>query len=62
MTMYREKCKLTDGFQPENLEGSGINVVLNTSLFAILGAISLHHGGEVAGRVAREKILRRLLL
>ncbi|KAB5545480.1 ribonuclease-III-like-domain-containing protein [Coniochaeta sp. 2T2.1] len=47
---------------PENLEGSGINVVLNTSLLAIVGAISLQHGGEVAGRVAREKILRRLLV
>jgi len=33
---------------------------LNTTLLAIVGAISLQHGGEVAGRVAREKILRRL--
>jgi large subunit ribosomal protein L15 len=31
-------------------------------LLAIVGAISLQHGGEVAGRVAREKILRRLLI
>jgi large subunit ribosomal protein L15 len=47
--------------QPENLEGSGIAVVLNTTLFAIVGAISLQHGADVAGKVVREKILKRLL-
>jgi large subunit ribosomal protein L15 len=46
---------------PESLEKSGINVVLNTSLLAIIGAISLQRGGEVAGRIVRERILRRLL-
>lgn len=46
---------------PENLDGSGLTVVLNTTLFAIVGAISLQHGAEVAGRVAREKILKRLI-
>jgi dsRNA-specific ribonuclease len=46
--------------QPENLEGSGLTVVLNTTLFAIIGAISLQHGAEVAQQVVREKILRRL--
>jgi large subunit ribosomal protein L15 len=35
--------------------------VLNTSLLAIIGAISLQHGGEVAGKIVRERILRRLL-
>ncbi|KAL2142984.1 hypothetical protein VTI28DRAFT_443 [Corynascus sepedonium] len=45
---------------PENLEASGLTVVLNTSLFAIIGAISLQHGAEVAQQVVREKILRRL--
>jgi large subunit ribosomal protein L15 len=37
-----------------------LTVVLNTSLFAIIGAISLQHGAEVAQQVVREKILRRL--
>jgi large subunit ribosomal protein L15 len=46
--------------QPENLAGSGITVVLNTTLYAIIGAISLENGAEVASRVARERILRRL--
>ncbi|KAK4239552.1 ribonuclease-III-like-domain-containing protein [Achaetomium macrosporum] len=45
---------------PENLESSGLTVVLNTSLFAIIGAISLQHGAEVAQQVFRDKILRRL--
>ncbi|KAG7288467.1 hypothetical protein NEMBOFW57_004820 [Staphylotrichum longicolle] len=45
---------------PENLEASGLTPVLNTSLFAIIGAISLQHGAEAAQQVVREKILRRL--
>ncbi|KAK4160550.1 ribonuclease-III-like-domain-containing protein [Cladorrhinum sp. PSN259] len=45
---------------PENLEGSGLTVVLNTSVLAIIGAISIQHGAEVAQRVVRDKILRRL--
>ncbi|KAL2019165.1 hypothetical protein VTK56DRAFT_10037 [Thermocarpiscus australiensis] len=45
---------------PENLEVSGLTVVLNTALFAIIGAVSLQHGAEVAHRVVRDKILRRL--
>ncbi|KXX75563.1 Ribonuclease 3 [Madurella mycetomatis] len=45
---------------PENLQGSGLTVVLNTALFAIIGAISLQHGAAVAQRVVRDKILRRL--
>jgi len=45
---------------PENLESSGLTAVLNTSLFAIVGAISLQHGAEAAQQVVREKILRRL--
>ncbi|KAL2175875.1 mitochondrial 54S ribosomal protein mL57 [Thermothelomyces heterothallicus CBS 202.75] len=45
---------------PENLEASGLTAVLNTALFAIIGAISLQHGAGVAQQVVREKILRRL--
>ncbi|KAK3360454.1 ribonuclease-III-like-domain-containing protein [Lasiosphaeria hispida] len=45
---------------PENLEGSGLTVVLNQTLYAIIGAISLQHGAEVAHKVARERFLRRL--
>ncbi|KAK4130362.1 hypothetical protein BT67DRAFT_445726 [Trichocladium antarcticum] len=45
---------------PENLDQSGITVVLNTAVFAIIGAISLQHGAETAHRVVRERILRRV--
>ncbi|KAK3984430.1 ribonuclease-III-like-domain-containing protein [Cladorrhinum sp. PSN332] len=45
---------------PDNLEGSGVTVVLNTSVLAIIGAISIQHGAEVAQRVVRDKILRRM--
>ncbi|PSR79522.1 ribonuclease-III-like-domain-containing protein, partial [Coniella lustricola] len=45
---------------PENLKSSGIEVVLSTTIFAIVGAVSLQHGGEVASRIAREKVLGRL--
>lgn len=46
--------------QPNNLTDSGIDLVLCTTLFAIVGAVSLQHGGEVASRVAREKVLGRM--
>jgi len=46
--------------KPENLEGSGITVVMNTCLYAIIGAIALQHGAAVAQRVSRERILDRL--
>lgn len=46
--------------QPNNLTESGIDLVLCTTLFAIVGAVSLQHGGEVASRVAREKVLGRM--
>ncbi len=46
--------------QPENLESSGIGVVLNQVVFAIVGAISLQHGADVASKFVRDRILRRL--
>ncbi|KAL2882103.1 hypothetical protein SGCOL_002365 [Colletotrichum sp. CLE4] len=46
--------------KPENLSGSGQQIVLNSALFAIVGAITLQHGADVAGRVIRDRILRPL--
>ncbi|KAF2815985.1 uncharacterized protein BDZ99DRAFT_432860 [Mytilinidion resinicola] len=51
----RWKPKKTD-----NLHGSGIEVVITTSLYAIVGAVALEKGGHVAERVVREKILTPL--
>ncbi|KAK2001038.1 RNase III domain-containing protein [Colletotrichum falcatum] len=48
--------------KPENLVGSGQQIVLNSAVFAIVGAITLQHGAEVAGRVIRDRILRPLSL
>ncbi|KAL8689212.1 MAG: hypothetical protein Q9218_005064 [Villophora microphyllina] len=43
-----------------NVEGSGVDVVLIQTLYAIVGAISLQKGGEVANRITRERILAPL--
>lgn len=42
------------------LEASGIEVVLTTSLYAIIGAIALQKGGYAAAKVARERVLKPL--
>ena len=39
------------------MEGSGQDAVLSQALYAIVGAVALQNGGEVANRVARERIL-----
>ncbi|KUJ17579.1 uncharacterized protein LY89DRAFT_645146 [Mollisia scopiformis] len=52
-------------WKPRNvasMDASGIDVILTTSLYAIIGAIALQKGGDVAAEVAREKILKPLRL
>ncbi|CZT43197.1 related to RNase III domain protein [Rhynchosporium secalis] len=44
----------------DNLESSGIDVVLTTSLYAIIGAIALQRGGNVAASVVNENVLKPL--
>jgi len=44
----------------DDLEASGLEVVLATSMYAIVGAIALQKGGAVAARVTRERILKPL--
>ncbi|KAF2198538.1 hypothetical protein GQ43DRAFT_443248 [Delitschia confertaspora ATCC 74209] len=44
----------------DNLQGSGADLVLTTTIYAIVGAISLERGGEVANRVVKDKILNPL--
>jgi large subunit ribosomal protein L15 len=39
---------------------SGLTTVLATCLYAIVGAISLQHGAEVAHKVVRERILKKV--
>ncbi|KFY83575.1 hypothetical protein V498_07965, partial [Pseudogymnoascus sp. VKM F-4517 (FW-2822)] len=45
---------------PLRLGASGVDVVLTTSVYAIIGALALQKGGEFAGQVAREKVLKPL--
>lgn len=51
----RWKPKRTD-----NLQSSGLESVLTTSLYAIIGAIALERGGEIANKVTQDKILAPL--
>ncbi len=46
--------------QPDRMKTSGVDVVLTQSLLAIVGALSLQKGGEVANNFARERILKPL--
>jgi large subunit ribosomal protein L15 len=46
--------------QADNLKASGIESVLMTSLYAIVGAVALEQGGEVANKVVQDKILAPL--
>ncbi|KAK7959307.1 mitochondrial 54S ribosomal protein mL57 [Apiospora aurea] len=46
--------------KPESLKASGILPVMGGAIYAIIGAISLQHGGKVASKVVRERILRKI--
>ncbi|KAM3418080.1 hypothetical protein BST61_g6285 [Cercospora zeina] len=45
---------------PKNLKQSGFDVVLAQAIFAIIGAVGLQRGGEMAARTARERVLAPL--
>lgn len=45
---------------PENLNYSGIDVVINSVVYAIVGAIALQHGAATASKIVRERILRKM--
>lgn len=44
----------------DRLESSGVDVVLATSIYAIVGAVALQKGGDIAAEVARERVLAPL--
>jgi large subunit ribosomal protein L15 len=46
--------------QVNDLQASGIEVVLSTTLYAIVGAVALQRGEPAAKEIARESILRPL--
>ncbi|KAF5021226.1 hypothetical protein F66182_6745 [Fusarium sp. NRRL 66182] len=43
-----------------DLKASGVDVVLNGAILAIIGAITLQHGSVMASQVIRERILSKL--
>ncbi|KAI9843389.1 MAG: hypothetical protein M1837_006415 [Sclerophora amabilis] len=43
--------------KPDDLITSGIDIVLADGLYAIVGAIALQKGGELAAKIARERVL-----
>ena len=47
-------------YQAHDLNVSGIDLVLQQALYAIIGAVSLQKGGQVANKIAQDRILRPL--
>jgi large subunit ribosomal protein L15 len=46
--------------QADNLIGSGQEVVVAQAIYALVGAVALERGGEVANGIARQRILEPL--
>lgn len=53
------EAKLTS-MQPENLQGSGSDMVYAQTVYAIIGALAMEQGGAVANRITREKVIESL--
>lgn len=47
-------------FQPDDLPGSGCDMVYAQAVFAIIGALAMEQGGAVANQIAREKVIQPL--
>lgn len=57
---FREESIMLTSDQPNNLQKSGMDLVLAHTLYAVIGAISLEKGGHIANKVAQERILEPL--
>lgn len=44
----------------DRLESSGVDVVLAQTIYAIVGAVALQKGGDVATKLTKERILAPL--
>ena len=49
-----------NGLQAPKLKESGFEVVIQQALYAIVGAVALQKGGQVANDIVRERILSPL--
>ncbi|KAI0007704.1 ribonuclease-III-like-domain-containing protein [Xylariaceae sp. FL0662B] len=45
---------------PENIKGSGFTPIMAGAVYALIGAVALQHGGKVASRIVRERILKKI--
>lgn len=46
--------------QVDNLQSSGVDVVLAHTLYSIVGAVAMEKGGEFANKIVKERILSPL--
>ncbi|KAI1761422.1 ribonuclease-III-like-domain-containing protein [Hypoxylon sp. FL1150] len=45
---------------PENIKGSGLYPVMSGAVYALVGAIALQHGGKMASRIVKERIMKKI--
>ncbi|KAJ1329783.1 large subunit ribosomal protein L15 [Microdochium nivale] len=45
---------------PENIQGSGFAVIMSGAVYALVGAVAMQHGGKVASRIVRDRIIKKL--
>ncbi|KAH9904995.1 ribonuclease-III-like-domain-containing protein [Xylariomycetidae sp. FL2044] len=45
---------------PENIKSSGFNVIMAGSVYALIGAITLQHGGKIASRIVRDRVMKKI--
>ncbi len=46
--------------QVDRLRASGVDAVMTSAIYAIIGAVALQRGGDVAALIARERVLKPL--
>lgn len=44
----------------DKLKASGLEPIMTATIYAIVGAIALQHGGKVASKILRDRIIKRL--
>ncbi|KAI0907477.1 RNase III domain-containing protein [Ustulina deusta] len=45
---------------PENPIGSGLHIVMSGAIYSLVGAVALQHGGKVASKIVRDRIMKKL--
>jgi large subunit ribosomal protein L15 len=53
-------CIRANPWKADNLHASGVETAVSQALYAIVGAIALQRGGEVASRIVKDRILGQM--